>query len=222
MSRRETQDVICYSSYLMSGDTIRNLYILALICVACGAWFRHPFPLLVAFVSFSLALGEFYPFSNFPMYSDPDDRENYFVLAAVPSAEEISKLSPPVPEGTAPAETPYFKLDGLICKPFATSPHTKLTAPTIKKMYKSRLDQYAKKNGTKRKKLSAEQRQQVGEKFLTYIRQHAAKSTAKKRHELPDDLVLLEFWIEPDTQNGGFIESPSLVAREPNPKPVKP
>ncbi len=205
----------------MSGDTIRNLYILALICVACGAWFRHPFPLLLAFVSFSLALGEFYPFSNFPMYSDPDDRENYFVLAAVPSEEEISKLPALIPAGSSPAETSYFKLNGLVCKPFATSPHTKLTAPTIKKMYKSRLDQYAKKHATKRKKLSAEQREEVGQKFLTYIRQHAAKSTAIKRHELPDDLVLLEFWIEPDTQNDGFIETPSLIARELSPKPAR-
>lgn len=199
----------------MSGDTIRNLYILALICLACWIWFRHPFPLLIGFVAFSLALGEFYPFSNFPMYSDPDDRENYFALAVIPNDEEISKLPPPAPLGTAPAETLYYKFGELNCKPLPSFPYTKLTAPTLKKMFKSRLDKYAKEHGTKRKKLSAEQRQEVGEEFLVYVRQQTAKSTAKKRDELPDDLVLLEFWIEPDTNNGGFIETPTLVAREP-------
>lgn len=198
----------------MSDDTIRNLYILAVIGLACWAWFRHPFPLLIGFVAFSLALGEFYPFSNFPMYSDPDDRENYFVLAAIPSPEEAAKLPPPSPSGTAPAETLYYKFGDTICKPLPSSPFTQLTAPTIKKMFKSRLDKYAKQRDTKRKHLNPEQREEVGKELLIYIRQHAAKSTAPKRDELPDDLALLEFWIEPDTEKGGFIETPGLVASE--------
>ena len=72
----------------MTNETIRYLYLLAMIGLGCSIWFRHPFPLLLSFVAFSLTIGEYYPFSNFPMYSDPDDRENYFVLAEVPTEEQ--------------------------------------------------------------------------------------------------------------------------------------
>ncbi|MCF6312852.1 MAG: hypothetical protein L3J39_10420 [Verrucomicrobiales bacterium] len=198
----------------MSEEIIRNLYILAALGLATAIWFRHPFPFLIAFVSFSLAIGEFYPFSNFPMYSDPDDRENYFVLSAIPDQNNIDQLPEPKP-GSAPANTPYYQLDGMICRPLPSYPFTGLTAPTIKKMFKSRMNTFAKKHGTKRKHLNSEQRRQLGEKFLLYIREESQKSTAPRRGELPEKLALLEFWIEPDRINGGFIETPTLVAHLP-------
>jgi len=197
----------------MTDETIRNLYLLAVIGLGCSIWFRHPFPLLIAFVAFSLSIGEYYPFSNFPMYSDPDDRENYFVLAAVPTEEQRGELPDLLLPGASPAETPYFIFGGVICKPLPSHPYTAITAPTMKKMFKSRMDAYAKKHGTKRKHLTPEQREKIGQDFLKYLREQAANSEAPQREKLPDELALLEFWIEPDTENGGFIETPSLVAR---------
>jgi len=197
----------------MSDETIRNLYLLAMIGLGCSIWYRHPFPLLLSFVAFSLAFGEYYPFSNFPMYSDPDDRENYFVLAEVPTEEQRTELPDLSLPGKSPAETPYFIFDGVICKPLPVYPYTAITAPTMKKMFKSRMDAYAKKHATKRKHLTPEQREKIGRDFLQYLREQAANSEATKRGKLPGELALLEFWIEPDTENGGFIETPSLVAR---------
>ncbi|MFK5922926.1 MAG: hypothetical protein QM496_12170 [Verrucomicrobiota bacterium] len=197
----------------MSDEIIRNLYILAALGLGCAIWFRHPFPLLIAFVSFSLTIGEYYPFSNFPMYSDPDDRENYFVLSSIPGKDELAALTNPPAEGNSPAETPYFKLNDVVCKPLPSYPYTGLTAPTLKKMFKSRMNAYAKKHGTKRQKLNAEQKREIGVEFLAYVREQAMKSTAPLKNELPDALALVEFWIEPDTENGGFIEKPSLIAR---------
>ena len=199
----------------MADETILYLYLLAVIGLGCAIWFRHPFPLLIAFVAFCLSVGEFYPFSNFPMYSDPDDRENYFVLASVPSEQQRAELPDISLQPTSPAGTPYYIFDGIICKPLPVYPYTAITAPTMKKMFKSRMDAYAKKHDTRRKHLTPEQREIIGQDFLKYLREQAVKSEAPQRENLPEDLVLLEFWIEPDTENGGFTETPGLVARLP-------
>lgn len=93
--------------------TLEILYLLVACASALAwAWLRQPawsVPLLTAV---SLLAGEFYPLSDYPMYSDPDGRENYLYIARV---------------------------DGHTYEPVPVRTLTGVTAPKVKKMYKARL-----------------------------------------------------------------------------------
>ena len=147
---------------------------------------RHPFFCLPLLVAGSLLLeDDAYPFSHFPMYSDPDGSENYLYLA-----------------------TPDAEVEGGI-RPLAVRTLTGLTAPKIKKMFKTYLKDYAKERGKRDKELSPEERAEVGRQILAYYREQGEL----RRSEMPEPMLLMEVWIEYDEDKKGFTETLSEVAR---------
>ena len=166
------------------------------------AWImtRHPFFCLPLLVAGSLLLeDDAYPFSHFPMYSDPDESENYLYLAK-------------------PAEQPGKgkQVAGEWVEPLGSKTMTGITAPKIKKMYKRYLKDYAKKIGTKDTKLSDEQRAKIGRQILAFFREQGEK----RNSEMPDDMRLIEVWITYNTDGGGFNEVASEIARQSADQPI--
>jgi len=154
------------------------------------AWVRtkHPFFCLPLLVAGSLLLeDDAYPFSHFPMYSDPDESENYLYLAK-PDSDGDGE----------PDALPVRTLTGL-------------TAPKIKKMYKRYLKDYAVDIGKKDTDLSDEERAKIGREILAYYREQGIA----RNSEMPEELMLFEVWIEYDEAGkGGFTETTTLIARQ--------
>lgn len=151
------------------------------------AWVKthHPFFCLPLLVAGSLLLeDDAYPFSHFPMYSDPDESENYLYLA-----------------------TPGANAGDI--EPLAVRKLTGLTAPKIKKMFKTYLEDRAKKLGKKNDQLSEEERAEIGREILAYYLDQGEK----RGSEMPDPLLLMEVWIEFDEDNKGLKETRSEIAR---------
>ena len=155
---------------------------------------RHPFFCLPLLVAGSLLLeDDAYPFSNFPMYSDPDESENYLYLA-----------KPAEPGGKAK------EVAGEWVAPLPSKTLTGITAPKIKKMYKRYLEDYAKEVDTRTKELSDEQRAKIGRQILAFFREQGEK----RNSEMTDDMRLIEVWITYNTEGGWFNEVASEIARQ--------
>lgn len=175
---------------------LNNYYSIAVASVLAGFGFRHSAFVVPALVAFSLTVRENYPFSNFPMYSNPDESENYFYLVALDDQNQETPL-------------PVSKL-------------TQFSAPGLKKTFKSRCEAFAKNNpgsdGKKRKgnALTPEERNTVGVKLIEELRKQAA--AAKK--EMPPRLGIVEVWIHAEDEGGGWTETPALVTAEPLGKPA--
>ena len=154
------------------------------------AWigYRHPFWAIPVFVAIMLIVQEFYPFSNFPMYGDPDESENYFYVAEVVDP----KTDPPTLKAL-PIET-----------------LTRTTAPKVKKMFKSRRDARADELGIDDKEMTKEQLAQVGHELIAYLRGREGRTDAT----LPKSLALVEVWIIYDGAHG-FSETPEIVVYDP-------
>src|SRR5690606_25759419 len=110
---------------------------------------RHSFFTVPLIVFLSLWVQDFFPLSHFPMYSDPDEREDYFYVATVGDSGEIT----PIP------------VRGL----------TSITAPKVKKMYKSWAGDDAEKQGKSSKDLTTEERAEIGERLLLFLKAQAEK-----------------------------------------------
>ena len=132
-----------------------------------------------------LAQDSFYPLSHFPMYSDPDESENYLYLATFSSGSDE-------PE------------------PLQVRTLTGLSAPKVKKMWKSYLRGHAEELGKKDTKLSAAERAEAGRILLDEFREMATG----RSNELPESLGLVEVWIEHNPE-GGWTETAAIVARQP-------
>lgn len=154
---------------------------------------RHPFFCLPLLVAGSLLLeDDAYPFSHFPMYSDPDESENYLYLAEPSESSDKAK-----------------QVAGEWVSPLPSKTLTGITAPKIKKMYKRYLEDYAKEIDTKTKELSDEQRAKIGRQILAFFREQGEK----RNSEMPEEMRLIEVWITYNTKGGGFNEVSSEIAR---------
>ena len=160
-------------------------WIVAVGSVVCWIWLRHPIFSVSLITAFSLLVGEFYPFSNFPMYGDPDESENYFYIAEA------------MPDGTNEA-LPVRRLTGI-------------TAPKVKKMYKSRLkahlEERAEAEGVRKVEPTAQDRRKIGLDMLAYLRDQADG----RQNQLPGKTSLVEVWIVYDGETG-YSETPETVA----------
>ncbi len=167
-------------------DTISA--IIGIASLVAWVWTRHPFFCLPLLVAGSLLLeDDAYPFSHFPMYSDPDESENYLYLAK-PDSDGDGK----------PDALPVRTLTGL-------------TAPKIKKMYKRYLKDHAAELGKKDTELTDEERAEIGREILAYYREQGVA----RGSEMPEELLLMEVWIEYDeTVKGGLSETTTLIARQ--------
>ncbi len=163
----------------------------SLTVLSALAWvgFRHSF-FVVPFVLFlSLWVEDFFPLSHFPMYSDPDESENYFYVASIDEGGET--------------------------RPIPIRALTEVTAPKIKKMYKSWVDDYAAAHSTDDDRLTEAQQAEVGGELLTFLRDQAVA------HEQawPEQAALVEVWIVYGDE--GFRETPRVVATLPPSIPTK-
>ena len=143
---------------------------------------RYSFWCLPFVVSIAiLAEDNFYPLSYFPMYSDPDESENYFYVATTNETGEMEPI-------------PVRKL-------------TSITAPKVKKMYKSWSRQRADEMDKSDRDLTQEERAEVGRELLTFLNGQAVD----RNREMPEPLHLVEVWIVYDNDTG-FSETPETVA----------
>ena len=167
-------------------DTISA--IIGIASLVAWVWTKHPFFCLPLLVAGSLLLeDDAYPFSNFPMYSDPDESENYLYLAK-PDSDGDGKPDP-----------------------LAVRTLTGMTAPKIKKMYKRYLKDYAADNGKRNSELSIDERAKIGREILAYYREQGEE----RGSEMPEELLLMEVWIEADKSGeGGFTETTTMIARQ--------
>lgn len=112
----------------------------------------HPFVPAVLFVAFSLGIGEFYPFSNFPMYGNP-----------------------------SPAPRDYYYLTDGADEPIPALTATGLSASKVKKIFNSRLSKFRKEQKIKKKRdITDAHRTAVGEELLAYIRSQTTDSLPPK------------------------------------------
>lgn len=99
---------------------------------------------MLLYITVSQQLGENYPFSHYPMYSNPSAERHFFVVTD--------------DKGEA----------------FPIVTHTGVTAPQVGKILRKKLDEYAKDNDTKRKHLTPEDYQIIGKDIFDYLREQAA------------------------------------------------
>ena len=154
---------------------------LTLLSLAGWIGLRHSFFSVPFIVCLSIWVQDFFPLSHFPMYSDPDESENYFYVATTNETGEVEPI-------------PVRKL-------------TSITAPKVKKMYKSWSRQRADEMDKSDRDLTQEERAEVGRELLTFLNGQAVD----RNREMPEPLHLVEVWIVYDNDTG-FSETPETVA----------
>lgn len=157
---------------------------LTLLSLAGWIFLRHSFFAVPLIVCLSIWVEDFFPLSHFPMYSDPNESENYFYVATLDEAGR-------------PRPLPVNDLTGV-------------TAPKVKKMYKSWAKDHAEKLGKSDSDLTREERAEVGRELLAYLREQAGK----RKKSLGGTAALVEVWIVYDDDKG-FSETPEIVATLP-------
>lgn len=157
-----------------------------LTIISLGLWIglRHSFFSVPLVIFLSLWVQDFFPLSHFPMYSDPNESENYFYVATVDGEGEII----PAP------------VRGL----------TGITAPKVKKIFKSMADEEAGKIGKKRDDLDAQQRAVIGRELLMFLSDQADV----RGNDFPEIASLVEVWIVYDNETG-ISETTKVVATLP-------
>lgn len=136
-------------------------------------------PLLVSVAI--LAEDDCYPLSFFPMYSDPDESEN-FLFVATWETDPTQYHAIPIEEATG------------------------LSAPKVKKMWKSYSRDFADDLKKKDTELTDEETNEISGVLLKEFR----KVAANQGKELPENLALVEVWIEA-TDIGGWTETPEVL-----------
>lgn len=142
-------------------------------------------PLLVS-VSI-MAEDDFYPLSHFPMYSDPDESENYLYVAT-------------------------WEGDPLQNEAIPIHQFTGLSAPKVKKMWKSYSRDFADDLDKKDTELTEDELNAAATILLGEFKKVAEDRNLK----LPEKLALMEVWIEA-TDEGGWTETPRLLGAVPAP-----
>lgn len=102
-----------------------------------------PLTVLVVYCLISLILKENYPFSHYPMYSNPGADRSYYILADA--------------EGQP---IPIAELTGITC-------------PKLGKMYRKKAEDLGKRSGLSSSNLPPAQRQKVGEEIFGQLRLYA-------------------------------------------------
>ncbi|MCB1064963.1 MAG: hypothetical protein KDN20_18850 [Verrucomicrobiae bacterium] len=155
--------------------------ILTVLSLAAWLGLRHSFFAVPFIVFLSIWVEDFFPLSHFPMYSDPNESENYFYVGTTDEKGET--------------------------KPLPIRALSSITAPKVKKMYKSWARDYADSLGKSDRELTKEERAKVGRDLLEFLR----KQSADRSQDLPENLTLVEVWIVYDN-DAGFSETPEVVA----------
>lgn len=104
---------------------------------------RTPITVLLIYCVISLLLGENYPFSHYPMYSNPGADRSYYVVADA-SGQPI----------------PIVDLTGITC-------------PKVGKMYRKKAEVAGKPMGINSSSLPPELQQKVGEEIFAQLRLYA-------------------------------------------------
>ncbi len=107
--------------------------------------------ILAVFIAFSLAVKENFPFSDYPMYTDPDPVSEYYHVT----------------DG-----------DG---NPLAVRTLTGITCPQVGKILRKRGDEHAKKLGTKRMKMPASEWEPICRETFADLRAKSDMLPAKMR-----------------------------------------
>ncbi len=132
-----------------------------------------------------LAEDDFYPLSFFPMYSDPDESENYLYVATWESDPRQNEAIP-------------------------IHNFTGLSAPKVKKMWKSYSRDFADDLDKKDTELTESELNEAAGILLSEFQKVARdRDTA-----LPEKLSLMEVWIEA-TDKGGWTETPRMLGAVP-------
>ncbi len=106
-------------------------------------WLRTPLTSLLLYCLVSVFLQENYPFSHFPMYSNPS------------------------------RERPYYMVSDGDGNPIPIDTLTGVTCPKIGKIYRKECEELAKKLKLNKDRLPAEHKQAIGEKMFSYLRTEA-------------------------------------------------
>lgn len=107
-------------------------------------WLHTPLTALVLYCLVSVQLQENYPFSHFPMYSNPSAERPYYMIA--------DGDGQPLPIGT---------LTGITC-------------PKVGKIYRTECQDLANKLKLNKDRLPPEHKQAIGEKMFAYLRAEAS------------------------------------------------
>lgn len=160
--------------------------LIAVASLVCWIVTRYSFWCLPFVVSIAiLAEDNFYPLSHFPMYSDPDESENFLYVAEFED------------DPTQATAIPIRDLTGL-------------SAPKVKKMWKSYSRDFADELDKKDTELTEKELNEVADLLLDEFRE-----IAEGRGEaLPDRLSLVEVWIV-GTEEGGWTETPRVLGAQP-------
>ena len=137
-----------------------------------------------------LAEDDFYPLSYFPMYSDPNESENYLYVAE-------------------------WKDDPATYEPIPIHQFTGLSAPKVKKMWKSYRRDFADDLHKKDTQLTPAETNEIAGILLKEF----SKVAKNKGSQLPDHLALVEVWIEA-TEKGGWTETTTVLGYLPAEKAV--
>ena len=106
-------------------------------------WCKTPITVLALYCAISLFLEENYPFSHYPMYSNPGSDRSYYIVADA--------------EGQP---IPIAELTGITC-------------PKVGKMYRKKADELGKRLHLKNSEFPPEQEQKVGEEIFAQLRLYA-------------------------------------------------
>lgn len=129
---------------------------------------RHPAMALPALIVLTQVLGEFYPFSNFPMYSNPSKQPSDYIFVA--DADNRAEDGGFIP----------VSMEDVFGVPAAKA----------KKILNSRLADYAKERDLDWRTLNAEQTEEVAVTLLEFLRDRA--EVIGEAQQLPDRLVLVQ------------------------------
>ena len=158
-------------------------------------WYRanwhQPAMVLPYMIIFTQVVKEFYPFSHFPMYSNPSAMETrvIFVIDAEKRAENGELI------------------------PVSMEPMFGVRAARAKKIFHTRLDDYGKKLDPKLKRdeLNPEQVAEVARELLAYLRDRA--KAIRTMDQLPTKLALAQKTIAAEL-GVGFRLDESIIAHE--------
>jgi hypothetical protein len=106
-------------------------------------WLRTPLTALLIYCLVSVWLQENYPFSHFPMYSNPS------------------------------AERPYYMVTDGDGQPLPIGTLTGITCPKVGKIYRTECQEVANKLKLNKDRLPPDKKQAIGEKMFAYLRAEA-------------------------------------------------
>jgi hypothetical protein len=171
-------------------------------------WLHTPLTALAIYCVLSVLLQENYPFSHFPMYSNPSPERPYYILAdgqgqPLPTASLTGVTCPKIGKiyRTETAEV-ADRLTKELRKEWVAA----LSNKPMPKRWWTRLT--SKRPSVKADHLPAEHKQAIGEKLFAYFR----KEAATHKQTLPPKLQLIR--MEISYHDGKISDTPEVIAKE--------